>query len=365
MKKSKLKLKKKNMTILIVIITTIILILLLKNPVSNVINISRKGYDIKTSYKIYKKGIKDIVLDNDYSKTFDEAFNSDFYQEKNLNNYFKLKYYEYDSFLENINKWLSLGYTVNDINTINEKNNLELFEYVSKKYVSDIVKYLEYDFAKVDKYDRYIAYFNGDYKDTIIKVNIGLDKDFYENPNVVKDFSIDLIANKYNVLDKEFIPDNLTLLTKCSEGEEYLAGVAKEAYDLMCDASIKEGLSLGITSSYRSYEAQEKIYNSYLKSNGQDYVNKYVATPGYSEHQTGLAIDVKSLKSSPFKSTKEYKWMIDNSYKYGFILRYPEGKENLTGYNPEAWHFRYVGKEIAEYIHNNNITYEEYCAVYK
>ncbi len=362
MKKKKLKIKIKPLIILIIFL---ILFLLLKNPVSSIISLNRKGYDFKTSYNIYKAGIKNTVLDNEYSKTFDSVFNSDSYKEEYLNDYFKIEYYEYDEFNKYINNWLSLGYKTNDINVINKKNNSLLFDYTNQKFVSDLLKYLEYDFAKIDKLDRYISYFNGDYRDTIIKVNIGLDKEYYKDANIIKEFSTDLIVNKYNALDKDFVPEKLTRLTKCSEGEEYLAEVAKEAYDLLCEASISAGLKLGVTSSYRSYASQEKLYNSYLKNNGQDYVNKYVATPGFSEHQTGLALDVKSTVSSPFKTTKEYKWMIENSYKYGFILRFPEGKENYTGYNPEAWHFRYVGKDIAEYIFNNNITYEEYYAIYK
>ena len=102
----------------------------------------------------------------------------------------------------------------------------------------------------------------------------------------------------------------------------------------------------------------------YLKLYGQSYVNKYVAKPGFSEHQTGLALDVKSKNGSPFKTTKEYTWMIKNSYKYGFILRFPEGKEAFTGYNPESWHFRFVGEDIAKYIHENDITYDEYFALF-
>ena len=360
-RKKKIKIKKSG----IIIIILIVLVLFLYNPIKSIFQISNKGYDLSTSYKIYKDGIKDIVLKNDYSKTLDYVINSDYYDEKEIDNYFKIKYFEYDEFLKNINIWLSLGYKYTDINSINEKNDNELNEFVSKKYVSDIVSYLDYDFFKVNNFDRYLDYFNGDYKDTIVKVNIGLDKKFFEDPNVIKDYSIDMIINKYNKLDNDFVPPNLTELDNCSEKGEYLTKEAKEAYDSLCFDSKKAGFSFGVTSSYRSYDEQLKIYNSYLKSNGQDYVDKYVATPGFSEHQTGLALDIKSLKGSPFKYTNEYKWMIENSYKYGFILRYPENLESITGYNPEAWHFRYVGKEIASFLKENNLTYEEYYAMYK
>ena len=114
-----------------------------------------------------------------------------------------------------------------------------------------------------------------------------------------------MLVNTYNKLDENFTPE-LVKMDKCSEGENYLSKEAKEAFDKLCDASLKDGMKIGTTSSYRSYKEQQNVYNYYLKVNGQDYVNKYVAKPGFSEHQTGLALDVKSVYSSPFKNTKEY-----------------------------------------------------------
>ena len=90
----------------------------------------------------------------------------------------------------------------------------------------------------------------------------------------------------------------------------------------------------------------------------------YSARPGYSEHQTGLVIDIDNYNDDyeNFDKTKEFEWMNNNSYKYGFILRYPKGKTDITGYDYESWHYRYVGKEIAKYIYENNITFDEYYA---
>lgn len=360
MKSRKIKIKKSGIILLILLILAI----LLYKPVSSIIKLKIKGYSISSSYKIYKEGIKDETLDNNYSKILDSIIDTKEYDKKYLENYFEINYIKRDNYLKEIANMLKLGYTSNDINKIYEINNEEIIKKVNEKYIADILKYLNYDFFKVDKLDRYLTFFNGDYKDTIIKVNIGLDKDYYQNPEIIKEYSIEMLVNKYNKLDSNLEPKEITELTKCSEKGHYLSKDAKLAYDELCDASLKDGMSLGVTSSYRSYESQKNIYDSYLKTNGQDYVNKYVATPGYSEHQTGLALDVKSTKSSPFKYTKEYKWMQENAYKYGFILRYPEGLEEITGYNAESWHYRYVGKEIANYIHENNITYDEYCAIF-
>lgn len=169
-----------------------------------------------------------------------------------------------------------------------------------------------------------------------------------------------ILVNKENRLNGDFKPNTLVKVTRCSLGNFYLEEETATAYEYMCLNLIDEGLNISINSAYRSYEEQEKLYDDYLKLYGKSYVNKYVAVPGYSEHQTGLALDLESLDCDVFKNFKEYRWIKNNAYKYGFILRYQEGKENITGYNAEEWHIRYVGRKAAEYIYKNNITFEEY-----
>ena len=359
-RKKKRKVKKK--LVLFIILT--VLIILLINPVSNIIKLKMKGYSFASSFKIYTIGETKRILDSDYSKTLDKAVVDSNFEKKYINDYLVITYYDYDDFLINIKTWLDMGYISSDVNNINKWNDTELNIKVSEKLIKDISSYLGFNYFKVEKLDRYLNYFNGDYKDTIVKVNIGLDKKFYEDPNIIKEFSASVIVNKYNKLDSTFTPTKLVELDKCSDGGEYLVEEAKLAYDKLCTASLKEGLKLGVTSSYRSYEDQQGVYASYLKSNGKEYVSQYVATPGYSEHQTGLALDVKSNVGSPFKKTKEYTWMTKNAYKYGFILRYPDNKEDITGYSAEAWHFRYVGIEAAKYIYDEKITYDEYYAMF-
>ena len=103
------------------------------------------------------------------------------------------------------------------------------------------------------------------------------------------------------------------------------------------------------------------MYNDYVANYGVDYANNCSAKPGYSEHQTGLAVDVMGSNNdyNKFEYTKEFEWMKSNAHLYGFILRYPKGKEHITGYKYEPWHYRYVG-DIASTIYNRNITLEEY-----
>ena len=360
-KKTKLKLSIKGIIILVVLLIFLGISIF---QINTFMTVYRKGYSVTSSIKINKAGLKSKILEHDYSKLVDQLIHDGMFVEENFDSYFLIDYTAYDGFGSDVNKLLEMKYTPDQINMINKKNDKELLSTVKSKYISDIDKYIEYNYFKLDKLDRYISYNKGDYKDAVISVNIGLDKEYYTDPTIVKEYSINMIVNKYNSLEKEYVPKDLVKLDHCSEGENYLAKDAKEAYDKLCDASKKDGLNFGVTSSYRSYSDQEGTWNYYLKVNGQDYANKYVARPGFSEHQTGLALDVKSTISSPFKTTKEYKWMLENAYKYGFILRYPENKESITGFNSEAWHFRYVGVEVATKMKEENLTYEEYCAMY-
>ena len=132
----------------------------------------------------------------------------------------------------------------------------------------------------------------------------------------------------------------------------------------MSNACEKDGLSIIINSAYRSYDDQVDIQEYYRKWYGDSYVEKYVAKPGFSEHQTGLAIDIGSRSTNVFANSKEYKWMLDNSYKYGYIIRYEKKYEHMTLFRAEPWHYRYVGKKIAKEIHDKNITLEEYAVRY-
>lgn len=184
-----------------------------------------------------------------------------------------------------------------------------------------------------------------------------------ENHNInikkVNDYKY-ILVNKKNKLNSDFKPDNLVKVKHCSLDNFYLEEETANAYEQMCLDSINEGLNISITSAYRSYDEQKELYNTYLKLYGKSYVDKYVALPGHSEHQTGLAIDLESLECDIFRNSKEYLWVKENACKYGFIIRYQEGKEKITGYEAEEWHIRYVGKKAAEYIYKNNITFEEY-----
>lgn len=122
------------------------------------------------------------------------------------------------------------------------------------------------------------------------------------------------------------------------------------------------GLNIPLVSGYRSYSTQEALYNKYVKKDGETLANTYSAKPGHSEHQTGLAFDIGSVDRS-FANTNEAKWIENNSYQYGFIVRYPKDKTDITGYIYEPWHVRYLGLENAKKVYESGLTLEEYLGV--
>ncbi len=358
MKKKKLK--------KIWIIIPIVLIVLLAYPTYLTVRIVSNNYEFNTVFDIVTKGLTDTVINNKYSKTLEVAIKNKSFNKDNVNSYLEINYHDKKDFINSINKLLALGYSTTDINTINDKLNDNTIESLYKHdLIKDISKYMEFDYFKSDNLYRYIDYYTGDYKETVVYVNIGLDKKMYEDADVITKFDEAVLANKYHKLDESFVPDNLVQIKdSCSKNKSYLSKTAQVAFENMCDAAKEDGKNILSNSAYRSYKDQQDVYDTYLSLYGQTYVDNYVAVPGFSEHQTGLALDVAAKGYSTFKTSPEYTWMLENAYKYGFILRYPKEKQEITGYKNEAWHFRYVGLEAAKYIQENNITYEEYYVMF-
>ena len=172
-----------------------------------------------------------------------------------------------------------------------------------------------------------------------------------------------VLVNKYNKLTNDFIPSNLIKLDiNYSHNNKYLKKEAALSFYQLSKEAKKLGYNITIVSGYRSYEYQDKLFSDYVINKGLDYALMCSAKPGHSEHQTGLAIDVEGSNKdyNSFENSKEFNWMKTNAHKYGFILRYPKGKEQITGFKYEPWHYRYVGKKVANFIYTNNLTLEEY-----
>ena len=182
--------------------------------------------------------------------------------------------------------------------------------------------------------------------------------------------SLTVLINKEFSLPSDYVPKNLTVpaITFSFRGyheKNLMRQDAAQALEKLIKNASSEGLRINGVSGYRSYKRQLNIYNKNIIKYGLDYTNKYSAKAGYSEHQSGLAMDVStnSIKNQldvSFASTKEGKWLAENCWKFGYIIRYPEGKSQITGYAYEPWHIRYVGLELAKYLTENNLTLEEY-----
>lgn len=174
-----------------------------------------------------------------------------------------------------------------------------------------------------------------------------------------------MLVNKKNPLGLDYKPNNLVkpnvkFLRDTSYESRCMDEIAAKALEELFKVAKSENITLIGSSAYRSYKCQVKVLKDEIRLKGVDYANKYVSKPGKSEHQSGLSIDVTNEARYFDKTSPEAKWLASNAHRFGFILRYPEGKEDITGYNYEPWHIRYVGKDAAKEIYEKNITLEEY-----
>lgn len=182
--------------------------------------------------------------------------------------------------------------------------------------------------------------------------------------------SIAVLVNKHFALPENYKPPNLVFPNVAFTFDEKIdkrkmRKVAARALEKMFDGAKKDGIYLAGVSAYRSRSTQKALFNRYVQEDGLAKARTYSAEPGHSEHETGLAIDVsgsngKCAVEDCFAGTKEAKWLKKHAAEYGFIIRYPKGKQSITGYKYEPWHLRYVGVEIAESITNQGITLEDY-----
>ena len=266
---------------------------------------------------------------------------------------------------------------ISQINDISARNQISLEEEYNKLNDEIINNYTEEENKALNEYRNIYekAYKNNDFlsaKDTLNEMKTYIDdtnklanerritEKYEENSNMdlstrepfyIKDI---LIANKEYPLSEDFAP-----------GERY---EARQAFETMKYEAQLEGIYINAFSTYRSYWSQDRLYNNYVYEYGSEKADTFSARAGFSEHQTGLAFDIGGLDrglwaKDDFRYTKEAKWLAENTYKYGFILRYPEGKEWITGYQYESWHFRYIGVEDSINFKDSNLTLEEYVGL--
>lgn len=269
-------------------------------------------------------------------------------------------------------KLKEIGYSKSQIDEILKLDDKYKEKILSIDYNEFLLLLFKEKYFIFDNIDRYLDYHRNNEltssSDVVAIVNVNRDNDYYTN--IIKSDTTKgnlLLVNKYNYLDENYKPENLYVVKNW-----YAFGnveIVEEVYDAfieMYNAAKERNLSIIITSGFRTYDVQKELYEEYQDYYGEEEADRIAAKPGFSEHQTGLCIDVMNYTSTmeDFEDTEEFKWMQKNAYKYGFILRYPKDKEYITGYDYESWHYRYVGKELAEKINDLGITFDEYYAYY-
>lgn len=274
----------------------------------------------------------------------------------------------------------NLGYTKKDetlLKNLFTKNELAII--LNKQIPKEVLfPYLQHKAFELNFIEEYEVIRTNKKTSHFVAVNL------YNHPYLTSEFYIHirnsintnntlLLVNKNYQLEKDFTPNNLVLIKDLNTvipGDYPRNYIKEEVYtslkNLFHDGKIK-GLSLFVSSGYRSFNTQEKTYKYYqYHSNDADKIS---ARAGHSEHQTGLAIDltckdVNYQLNTQFENTKEGQFVRDNAYKYGFIIRYQKNKEQMTGYQYEPWHIRYVGKDVSQIIHKYELSLEEYLMKY-
>ena len=342
-----MKIKFKNIFILLFVLALIgfgVFHFINKDGSNSTSSYSDSKYSSKSIKQLEKLGIKDKVNLDKYSKTLDTAIFSDSFNKDYIAYYEKISYIENDNLISYINSLAKQGLAINEIDEI-------------------VKNYMEYNNFEVDNAKRYTEYKykNNDLnnQDVVTRVNLNLDKKFYTDTKRIEDqHSMYALVNKFNYVDMNFVPNNLKPLFNISSLK--MVDVAADAYEEFVKGAKNDGITFIGTTAYRSAEWQKSLYNSYVNKDGVEKADTYSARPGYSEHQLGYSVDLNDPNYKEKRiSPSDYDWIKKNAYKYGFIIRYPEKSESITGYQEENWHLRYVGKDVAEDIHNKNITFDE------
>lgn len=202
--------------------------------------------------------------------------------------------------------------------------------------------------------------------------NFTLDGDYWtpygETRPVDDSTNVNMLINKTYYLDESYIPEKLTELSNYYAAvDRDLAGVAADALANWCNAGRDNDVYFYATSAYRPYSAQQELYEGYVKAVGEEQADSFSARAGHSEHQSGLAVDLAATHEdayNDFSETRAYKWATAHCWEYGWLLRYPSGKTDITGYDYESWHYRYVGTQVSRAVHETGLTYDEFYCLY-
>ncbi|MDR0852835.1 MAG: M15 family metallopeptidase [Clostridiales Family XIII bacterium] len=236
----------------------------------------------------------------------------------------------------------------------------------SEEIAADDAKPYYYEEGRAERYASY-AEANPElsYDEVVWRVDADVDKGFYEDTAVADDPNSQLVLiNKHSSLPDDFVPQNIVSI---SGGAELRADAAEAIEEMMRDAS-QAGVPFFVRTGYRSIAWQRDLYNSYLERDTQVEVDTYSARPGFSEHNTGLTMDLSVEHVTDmhnFDNTPQSAWVAENAWKYGYIVRYTEENSPITGYIEEQWHIRFIGREHAKAMKESGVgSLEEYLVKY-
>ena len=355
--------------LILLIITTIAIttLKLLQNHTEEIIEPS--PYSEASLTVMRNLNLYDEINSKEYSKTVEVLLEDNELKKEYLEDYYEINYKNIHNFSTIINELLAKDYNSEEINyiTANMKDNIDIL--LNMDYI-DILAFKDITNFEINNVERYLAYQeeNEDYDlaTVVTYVNIGLDKEGYseytEYTEEEAQNDLTILVNKYHKLPDDYVPNDLVSLSYSSN--YYLRSEAAEAFERLTNAGMLDGVVFYPFSPYRSYELQERLYNGYVARDGVAAADTYSARPGFSEHQLGLAVDVRSNTLNDNLTSEDYEWMLNNSYKYGFIVRYPKGKQHITQFMEEPWHLRYLGVELATKVHDSGLTYDEYYDLY-
>lgn len=322
-----------------------------------------KQYQEEAQIKFKQNHLENKIYS--YNKTLDIIAASSFFNKDYFESYQEINYVQTNSFSEKVNTLLNKNYSSEEIN--------QVFEYLSDNNINkllnmDYVALKDFYFIsnfEVDKIDSYLSYQKEkeiSLKDAVTQVNLHLNQEFYTNIQSATNIdSYTVLVNKFHALPQDYVPKDLVYIGNTSY---QMRKVAANALEKLIAAANIEGRILIPFSTYRSYSYQNTLYEMYLKKDPIALVDTYSARPGHSEHQTGLACDIRSAGLTANLTDSDYEWMLENAYLYGFIVRYPKNQSAVTGYQEEPWHIRYIGIEHATRIYNMGITFDEYYDLY-
>ena len=335
----------------------------------NINTIMNHGYTREASREIFRNGKKDWALSRPFAETLNAAFESNYWIEENLESYFRIEFQDHENLIPNINSLIEREYSNTQISIILSRgSDSEVAEFAKRDRERFVEEILSIEFSRLRYYDRYIAYMNETgftERTAVLHVNLNMDIEEYVDPVIVDGNSDHPLVNRRFGLADDFSPNDLVIIAdEFTNTEQRGRKKAVDALMKMFEEAEQEGLSFFVNSAYRSFEEQQEVYETFLGLYGQNFVNNFVARPGHSEHQTGLGFDLGSRNSNVFRDSREFLWMMENAHRFGFIQRYQARHQLITGFRDEPWHFRYVGVEIAEYIFERGISFEEYYILY-